>query len=233
MAFTITALGQSSGTATSYTTGAFTCGAKDLLVAAVTVGNNDAAFLISGVTDSAGGTWTELDRGSASVFDSIWWYKEANGSETTVTISFAGSYAYDAVVIKATGWVNTPTLEDKDENETFLASATTTSIGGGSVTNTTASALALMFVASDLGATMDGSRSVSDGSTYTERATSGSQIFLSSHEKSAPGTYSPVYSFTDTGDEAYAASAIFGDAAAGSGFQPAWARGCNALLKAA
>lgn len=217
MALTASSIGSGSGTASSWTSASFTCSAGDLLIVGVTVGNNDAAQLISSVSDDSGsGTWVMLGEANSSVFDAKWWYKIANGSETTVTTTFTSSWAYDAVAAKVTGWTNTATLEDVDEDTSYLTTATTTSIGGGSVTNATASAMALMFVANDGSSLMDAGRSVSDGASYSEVVTSGAQIFLWAHAKSSTGTYSPVYSFTDTGDQAYGASAVFGDAS-GSG----------------
>lgn len=217
MALTASSIGSGSGTASSWTSASFTCSAGDLLIVGVAVGNNDAAQLISSVSDNSGsGTWVLLGEANSSVFDAKWWYKIANGSETTVTTTFTNSWAYDAVAAKVTGWTNTATLEDVDEDTSYLTTATTTSIGGGSVTNATASAMALMFVANDGSSLMDAGRSVSDGASYSEVVTSGAQIFLWAHAKSSTGTYSPVYSFTDSGDQAYGASAVFGDAS-GSG----------------
>lgn len=236
MALTLTSLAATAGSGTSWVTSSLTFVAGDLIVVAVTNNSNGVGQQITGVSDDSGsGSWTSLGEGDSSSFDAAWWYKVANGSETEITVSFTATIAYDGIIAKGTGHAGTWTLEGSPgEDESYLVSASTTSVGGGSITNTTASALALMMVAVDGGSTMDAGRAVSDGASYTELAESGTQIFLFCSVKSATGTYSPVYSFSDTGDQCYGASAIFGDVSGGGGgFQPAWARGCNALLKAA
>jgi len=164
------------------------------------------------------------DQGSTE-HDSAWWYKVANGSETQVTFTQSASSAYDYAVIAVTGWTGTPTLEDSDEDENYLinqpsTSAGVSSFGAGSVTNLTASAIVLAFFTSDSRFTIDSSRSVSDGSAYTEGASASAdgQNYIYYRTVSSTGTYSPVYSFSDTGDQAYGAVAVFGDVAAGSNY---------------
>jgi len=77
----------------------------------------------------------------------------------------------------------------------------------------------LAFFTADQPGLIGGSRSVSDGSSYTEGADGNGtdeQVYLFYREVSATGTYSPVYSFTGTGDQVYGASAVFGDVSAGT-----------------
>lgn len=235
MALTPASVATSAATATSWAATSLSFAAGDLIIVAVTNNSNGSGQQISSISDDSGsGSWSPITDSTALNFDVVWWYKIANGSETAITVSFSTTIAYDGIIAKVTGYTGTLTLEDSDENETYIASASSSPITGGSITNTTASAVALVVAASDGSGTIDTSRAVSDGASYSEVAQTGTTIFLFAHVKSSTNTYSPSYTYSDTGDEAYVASAIFGDVSGGGGgFQPAWARGCNALLKAA
>lgn len=223
MALTTTRVGGNSGTTTSLGSGTLspTVASGDLLVAYISQGTGGALF--SGVTDNSGsGSWTQLGVGANSAStEGVWFYKWANGSETVVTATFSSSAAADMVVTKTTGWVNTHSTtppEDSDENVAHITTAITTSpIGMGTVTSTTASAVVIAWISSDGLGTITDSRSVSDGASYTETANQGTQIYTYAHEKSSTGTFSPQYSYTDSGDQVYAASAVFGDSAPAGG----------------
>lgn len=237
MALTVTRIGGASTNSNPLGSGTFTAPTTgDLLICIASTGNNDGTQQVSSVTDSAGGTWTEISNGAGSVMDCKWWYKVSDGTETSVTVTYTTASGNDMIVLQASGWTNTPTLEGFDEHEGNLGTAD----GDGSIPttaapigNTTASALIIAFVASDTFLTLTDSGAMSDGTGYTAGGDQGGQIYTFYREVSSTSTYSPVYTYSDTGDEAYAAAAVFGDAAAGSGFQPAWARGSNVLLKAA
>lgn len=235
MALAVSSVATNAATSTSWVAGSLSFTAGEMIIVSVTNNSNGSGQQISSVADDSGsGSWVPITDSAALNFDVVWWCKKANGSETEITVSFTTNIAYDGIIAKITGATGELTLEDTDENETYIASASSSPIAGGSVTNTTASAVALVLAASDGAGTIETSRAVSDGASYSEVAQTGATIYLFAHVKSSTSTYSPSFSYSDTGDEAYVASAIFGDVAGGGGgFQPAWARGSNVLLKAA
>lgn len=228
MALSVTELIGTNGSTQNWTSASFSCAAGDLLIVGFTRSSVSGGQQITGCTDDSGsGSWTLISDMGSGPHDAAWWYKEANGSETTVTVSQSATSAYDAFVVKVTGWAGTPTLEDSDEDESNTVTAATSTIGSGSVTNATANAIVFMFVTIDSPNTAGGGRSVSDGASYTEISDgdgADEQIFLYYREVSSTGTYSPVYSFVDTGEQGYGASAVFGDVVAAPPFNPLFAR---------
>lgn len=214
MALTTTKVGGASATTTSLGSGTLspTVAAGDWLVAYISQGTGGA--LLTGVTDNSGsGSWTLLGTGANSAsMEGAWYYKEANGSETTVTASFSSSAAADMVVTKTTGWTGTPTLQDSDENVSHITTAILTSpIAMGTVTSTTASAVVITWVVSDALGTITTGQSVSDGAAYSAVGDQGTQIYVFAHEKSSTGTFSPSFSYSDTGDQVYAATMVVAD----------------------
>lgn len=184
----------------------------DLLVLVISA--TDASCTWSGVTDSAGGTWTERASSPVSTGDvrGIVFEKISNGTETSVSFTVSTAVG-QAQISRVTGWDGTATYEDVGENESNLSSAST-SISSGSADNTTANGAAVAVFASDRWDTMETGRSYSNSFTEIGAATtSGSRsgAWSAFKDLSSATSQTTTFSCSDTGDQAWGAILVYGD----------------------
>lgn len=214
MAITLKQSGTSTGGSGTSRTPALGVGATagNLLVAGVVVSSSSAGF-----TTPTG--WTLLHHYQASgALNFAFYYRVSDGTETNVTMSWVNTLQSNAFIAEYEGWTGTPTLDQSAENETNLASATT-SCSSGSITTTQAACLLVAAFGSDSYNNVDGGRAYSDSFAERVAYNSGSGtrpgIFLADREVSSTGTYDTTFSTTDGGDEMYGAIAAFYSAGGG------------------
>jgi hypothetical protein len=186
--------------------------------AAATAGNlliGVAAWPAAQSSVSAGG-WNLL---AATTFSTgnlfgAWWYKIAAGGETSVTFTGSTSGGNRGIVAEFAGPFAATPLDVQAENETGISSVATSVASGTTATTSQAAALALAAFTSDQAATVDASRTYSNGFAevvFSSATTSAARTaaILARKVLSSTGAQSCTYSVTDTGDEMWGAIAVF------------------------
>ncbi len=200
--------GVTSGTSTSFSrTFSATPTSGRLLICAASFGT--APNTLTGPSG-----WTLLTSLTTGNVRAYWWYKYSDGTEGTVTVSWASSGGFGSMwIAEFDDAVSGAPITAENEAS---ASTVVTSVSSGTATATASSGLAIAFFAADNGNNADGSRAYSN--SFTERAfqyAAGSDrasVGIATLTYSATGNYSSTFSVTDTGDEMYGAVALFGSA---------------------
>lgn len=191
-------------------------------VIAFIVAAADPAITVTGVTDNLGGTWTAGPDIAVSTGNlrAVTYYKICSGSETSVSFTIGGGTTGQAFAVRVTGFTGTATLEGTPGEDDTKISTIGTTVGSGSSSNTTASAVAIALFASDRADTIDGGGTRNYTNSFTEvgfNSTSGSRAgaWAAAKVLSGTGSNSTTFSVTDTGDELYGAILVFGDVTSG------------------
>lgn len=188
------------------------------------------SLLLIGVTDQAGSTshsahssgWNEIsdNEGATRAFTGGWYYKISDGTESTFSLTTSTTAICQWKIVEVEGPWSTSAVDVSTENEALCATAGTTSVS----TNTTGTAsisdgFAIAWFASDSSNFWDAAKSYTNsfanlGTMYDPGSTPG-QWFAFKQLSSSAGAETTV-SVTDTGDDVYAAIAIFKPAAGSS-----------------
>lgn len=198
--------------------------AGNLLIACVSINVTPSSHTPPG--------WNEIQTsplGSGNTFGS-WYYKISDGTEDTVTWSWAGSSTATLVI---TEWNDAVTTLDSSNEDVTDISTIVTTYDTGTATASESAGLAIAMFTADSGLNVDGGRAynnsfVEDVASFAAASARGG-VFLASKAISATGSYSCQYTTTDTGDEGYGSIALFVTPSGGS-FQAAWARGSNVIM---
>lgn len=167
-----------------------------------------------GLSEPSGWTkYAELTTGAVRTY--LYW-KQSDGTETSVAWSWSSGGGFGSVNIKE--WddaaVGPPIVAEDESN----ASTVVTSQGTGTAVATAATGLALAVFSADTFSNTDGSRAYSN--SFSEASADGSStrspLYIASKAISGTGNYSCTFSCTDTGDEMYGAIALFQPASGGN-----------------
>lgn len=135
--------------------------------------------------------------------------KIAAGDEGVVPFAWTSGGGFGSVrIVEFDDVVDWPPIVAENEAS---AATVVTSISTGTATATASAGIAVAFVATDGTSTVDGGRTWSNGFTELSFDGSGtrSALIIATKPITAPGDYSTTFSCTDTGDEMFAAIALF------------------------
>lgn len=208
------------------TTGGSGAATTPTLGAGATAGN----LLVLMLSRSAGSGTLPTVTGFTAISDDVsgnltgaWWYMEASGGETTVTLSGeSGTGTWRLCLAEFEGPFPASPLDVQAEDVTNVSTVVTSQSTGTTGTTSQADALALGFWTADGAANVDGTRGYTN--SFTERvfehgltSSARAAIILASKVLAATGTVECTFSCTDTGDEMYGAVAVFKKDAGGGG----------------
>lgn len=196
--------------------------AGNLLIAVLARSGSGGTFpSVSGFTSISG-----VNSGNIAA---EWWYNEAAGGETTVSLSgeatTTGNWRFVLAEFEGPFPASLLDVGVANESEANISTVVTSQPSGTSGTTSQADALAVAVFTADSGSNVDGSRTYN--SSFTERvfeSTTASparaSVALATRVLTATGTYSCTFSCTDTGDEMYGAIAVFLKETAAGGGRP-------------
>lgn len=142
----------------------------------------------------------------------IWWYKESDGTETTVSPTWDTITKGQLIISEwdATGLDLTAPVV-KNEDNTKYTSGAAQSVGTGTAVNVNAQGLAFAFFAMDSRTQVDAGVSYSDGFTERLSASSGTDIglFLANKALTDITSNSCTRTTGDTGDQSWGSILVF------------------------
>lgn len=169
-----------------------------------------------------------------SNFNAFTYYKVSDGTETSVTFTLGASSNLRISAVRLTGAAGTLSFDDSDSDATNVGTASTSG-GFGSVTTTqnAAGVCAILFMDQSWGAVTEPAVTNYTNTNNDPVSANHGGIDMFTRVLSSTDTETPTWSGTGDTDQNFGVLLAFKDTVSGSSFEPAWARGSNALLKAA